>query len=170
MTIWEGTLRDGIDAVVIKPALWEIDGNLDYYNTWASGGQGAREHPQLAAEQAAAVSARATRGDLTPFRGVVLFNCANADALGPDCNPGSDRPIGINQDSCIGNPRGLAWCDITIVVTREGAERALAAAPQLASDPPNVIRVWLNDRRGVDLVRGGLDGEYDLYLRVERMP
>jgi hypothetical protein len=170
MTLWEGTLRDGIDVVVIKPVLWEIDGNLDYYNTWASGGQGAREHPQLAAEQAAAVGDRAARGDLTPFRGVVLFNCANPDSLGPDCKPGNDRPIGINQDSCIGNPRGLAWCDITVVVTREAAERALAAAPQLGSDPPNVIKVWLNDSRGVDLVRGGLDGEYNLYLRVERAP
>jgi hypothetical protein len=170
LTLWEGTLRDGIDAVVVKPTLWEIDGQLAYFTKWADSAGGARSHPQLSAEQAAAVKDKAANGDLTPFRGIVLFSCANADVLGPDCSPGNDRPIGINQDICIGSPRNLSWCDITIVVTREGVERLLSSPNEVLGVPPGLIAIDLTEPQGVDLVRGGLDGSYELFVRVERLP
>jgi hypothetical protein len=170
LVVWEGALRDGIDAVIVKPTLWEVDGQQQYYSQWANPTHSGRAHPQLRAEQAAAVKDKATQGDLTPFRGVIVFNCASADVLQADCSPGDDRPIGINQNTCIGNPRGLAWCDVTIVLTREGIERALSSSYQVAGDPPGVITIPLSDREGVDDVRGGLDGNYELYIRVERMP
>jgi hypothetical protein len=168
--VWEGTLRDGIDAVVIKPTLWEIDGGQLYYAQWANPQHSGRGHPQLAGEQSAAATARATQGDLTPFRGVIVFSCASADVLQPDCSPGDDRPIGINQDGCIGNPRALAWCDLTLVLTREAADRTLAAPFVVDGVPPGLITISLRDRGGVDPVRGGLDGEYNPFLRVERLP
>jgi hypothetical protein len=170
LVVWEGVLRDGIDAVIVKPTLWEVDGQLQYYSQWANPTHSGRAHPQLRAEQAAAVKEKATQGDLTPFRGVIVFNCANADLLQADCSPGDDRPIGINQNSCIGNPRGLAWCDVTIVLTREGIERALSSSYQVDGVPPGVITIPLTEPEGVDAVRGGLDGNYELYVRVERMP
>jgi len=111
-----------------------------------------------------------TNGDISPFRGVIVFSCAHPDVLQPDCSPGNDRPIGINQDTCIGNPRALSWCDITVVVTREGVERALSSPSQVLGIPSGVTMIRLTEPEGVDLVRGGLDGSYEIFLRVERMP
>ena len=110
------------------------------------------------------------RPDLTPFRGVDLFNCASASTLGQDCNPGNDRPIGINLTPCNGRRMGLAWCDVTMVITREGIERALASTAQAGGVPANSMSIRLAEPEGVDAVRGGLDGRYELYMRVERAP
>jgi hypothetical protein len=173
MMLWEGTLRDGVDAVVINPVLWEEDGQLEYYNEWADANSHTRRQTERAAAQAAAIRARANAGDLTPFRGMLVFICSSASDLIPDCKPGNDRPIGINREVCVGDTFAsslLAWCDVTVVVTREGIEKALSATASVGATPSGVIVVPLVEPSGVDLVKGGLDGSYELYLRVERQP
>jgi hypothetical protein len=32
--VWEGTLTDGVDALVISPTIWEQDGGTSYYTQW----------------------------------------------------------------------------------------------------------------------------------------
>ncbi len=172
LALWEGTLRDGIDAVVVNPVLWEEDGQLEYYNEWADPNSNTRRQAARAAAQAAAVKDRASRADLTPFRGMLVFICSSASDLIPDCKPGNDRPIGINRESCVGDTFAsnlLAWCDVTVVVTREAIENALSG-PAIGGSGPGAIAIPLVEPGGVDLVKGGLDGHYELYLRVERLP
>jgi hypothetical protein len=173
LTLWEGTLRDGVDAVVINPVLWEEDGQIEYYNEWADPNSSTRRQAARAAAQNAAIKERASKGDLTPFRGMLVFICSSASDLIPDCKPGNDRPIGINREVCVGDTFAsnlLAWCDLTVVVTREGIEKALSAAFSTGGAPAGTIVVPLVEPSGVDLVKGGLDGSYELYLRVERLP
>ena len=170
MAVWEGTLRDGVEAVVVTPTLWEVDGRLDYYAQWENPTGGARWHPQLAAEQIAAIKDKVAQADVTPFRGVELFNCAVGSVLDADCSPGNDRPIGIDLTPCNGTRRGLSWCDVTVVLTREGVERALSSPSPAGGVPPGTITISLTEPEGVDAIRGGLDGNYELYLRLERVP
>ena len=173
LALWEGTLRDGIDAVVINPVLWEEDGQLEYYNVWADANSSTRQQPARAAAQAAAIRDRVSRSDLTPFRGMLVLLCSSASDLIPDCKPGNDRPIGINREVCVGDTFAsnlLAWCDVTVVVTRENVERTLSAAISTGGAPPGLVIVPLVEPSGVDLVKGGLDGSYELYLRVEPLP
>jgi hypothetical protein len=172
LALWEGTLRDGIDAVVINPVLWEEDGHLEYYNQWADPNWYTRRQEARAAAQTAAIKDRADRNDITPFRGILVFICSSASDVIPDCKPGNDRPIGINREVCVGDTFAsglLAWCDLTIVVTREAVERALAG-PAAGGAAAGVLTIPLVEPSGVDLVKGGLDGLYELYLRFERLP
>jgi hypothetical protein len=157
--------------VVVNPVLWEEDGQLEYYNEWADADSYTRRQPARAAAQANAVSDRAKTGDLDPFRGILVFSCASASEVIPDCKPGNDRPIGISTSMCVGDTFASnlpAWCDLTIVMTREGIEKALAA-PSVGGASPGVIVVPLVEPGGVDLLKGGLDGSYELYLRAERV-
>ena len=173
LTLWEGTLRDNVDAVAINPVLWEEDGQLEYYNEWADPNSHTRKQPARAAAQVAAIKDRASKGDLTPFRGMLVFICSSASDLVPDCKPGNDRPIGINREVCTGDTFAsnlLAWCDLTVVVTREAIEKALSATFSSGGTPPGVVVVPLVEPSGVDAVKGGLDGSYELYLRVDRLP
>jgi hypothetical protein len=173
LALWEGTLRDGIDAVVINPVLWEEDGQLEYYNEWADPNSHTRRQSERAAAQAAAIKDRAARGDLAAFRGMLVFICSSASDLIPDCKPGNDRPIGINRETCVGDTFAsslLAWCEITVVLTRESIEGALAAAISTGGTPPGLVTIPLVEPSGVYVVKGGLDGSYEFYLRAERLP
>jgi hypothetical protein len=172
LALWEGTLRDGIDPVVVNPVLWEEDGQLKYYNWWADPNHFTRGQPARATAQATGIQDRASRGDLTPLRGILVFLCGSNSEVLPDCEPGNDRPIGINGGSCLGDTFAAnlpAWCEVTVVLTREGVERALAG-PAAGGAGAGVIPIPLVDTSGVDPLKGGLDGNYELYLRVERLP
>jgi hypothetical protein len=173
LALWEGTLRDGIDAVVINPVLWEEDGQIEYYNEWADPNLFLRQQAQRKAAHTAAIMDRATRADLTPFRGMLVLLCSSNVEVIPDCKPGNDRQIGINRESGVGDTfksNLLAWCELTIVATREAIEQALSSTAQAGGIPAGVIVMPLVEPTGVDLVKGGLDGSYELYLRVERLP
>ena len=183
LKVWEGTLRDGIDVVIVKPTLWEIDGQVEYYNQWATLRDpiGNFQNPRFgavkvvddSAAQAAIVKERAAQGDITFFNGTAVFICDQSLGALPDvCGGGADRPIGIDASKeCVRwklNDEQY-WCDIAAVFTREGIERALSAS-QVGGALPGSVTIPLNDRPGVDTISGGLDGSYDLYLRVERLP
>jgi hypothetical protein len=127
------------------------------------------------AAQATEVKDRAERGDITFFRGTPVFFCSEAFGTpGDTCDGGTDRPIGFDKSGCIGLSGGgglTAWCDVTVVFTREGIERALSASSQVGGVPPGLITIPLIEPPEVDTVTGGYDGSYELYLlRVERLP
>ena len=175
LILWEGVLRDGIDAVVVNPVLWEADGNAEYYDHWSDGSSATRVQPARASAQAGAIRDRATRGDLTPFPGILVMLCQSNSDLEPDCKqPGNDRQIGISNQGCTGDtftsPYFRAWCELTIVFTREGIERTLSAAEQIGSIVGGLITVNLLEPGGVDTIKGGFNGSYEMYVRVERLP
>ena len=182
LAVWEGTLRDGIDALIVKPTLWENDGQIEPYDKWSTLRDRAGNYQQPArnsqvnaqdhAAQAAVIKERSDRGEITTFRGTPVFFCSDLVGSSDYCHGGFDRPIGIDRTGgCIGydyRQQG-AWCDLAIVVTREGIERALSAS-QVGGITPGLVTIPLIEPTGVDLISGGYEGSYELYLRVERMP
>jgi hypothetical protein len=172
--VWEGTLQDGVEAVVVNPVLWEADGQSKFFAEWSDPNQWIRIQPARASAQAAAIKTRAANADVTPFLGTLIINCSSSSDVLPDCEPGNDRPIGINSTSCLADTFGSAnfrsWCELTMVVTREGIEKALSSTSQVGGAAAGVMAIPLVDTSGVDAVKGGLDGNYDLYIRLERVP
>jgi hypothetical protein len=171
--LWEGALQDGVEAVVVNPVLWEVDGQLQYFDLWADPNHSTRRQPARADAQAAAIRDRAARGDLTPYRGPLVFICSSSSDVIPDCSPGNDRPIGINREPCLADTfvsNLLAWCEQTMVFTREAIEGALSSTSQIGGAAAGVITLPLIEPSGVDAIKGGLEGSYELYLRVERLP
>jgi hypothetical protein len=175
LLVWEGTLRDDIDAVVVNPVLWEMDGNTEYYDEWANSNSFFRLQESRRTAQTAAVKDKANREDLTPFPGSLVITCSSASDLEADCKqPGNDRPIGMNNGACAGDtfttPNFRHWCELTIVFTREGIERTLSAASAIGSTVGGLITLPLIEPTGVDAIKGGFEGSYEMYLRVERLP
>jgi hypothetical protein len=183
LAVWEGTLRDGIDALIVKPTLWENDGQIEPYDKWSTLRDRVGNYMQPArigrvneedhAAQAAVIKDRAGRGEITTVRGTPVFFCSELVGTSDYCHGGFDRPIGMDKvGGCIGYDyrANAAWCDLALVVTREGIERALSASYQVGSISPGLITLPLVEPAGVDLITGGYEGSYELYLRVERIP
>jgi hypothetical protein len=64
---------------------------------------------------------------------------------------------------------GGCWGGSDVVVTREAIEKALSSPYQSGGTAPGVIQIHLVD----GVVSAGtaqFEGNYDLYLRVERLP
>jgi len=174
LLLWEGQLTDGLEAVVVRPTMWVLNSRLDVFNRWqqlaASVGAvafvdgSAKTARDLALDN---VRDKAGRSDLLPFSGEsrVLFACFS-DIIPTiesyQCAPGfSHRPIGLRSTG--GSPSFSGWFDLAIVVTREGIEKALSSSSQIGGASNGVIPIALVDNGS------NWGGNYDLYLKVERI-
>ena len=168
--IWEGTLTDGGDAVVIRPVLWEWDGDPSTYNVWVQRWTpGNFRYSEEAGTEQAAIKSKLDSPDLSPYIGTRNFFCT-ADILKSTlifdvCKRGTERPIGINRMVCPGNNQMdyAVWCNPTIVVTREAVEKAYASTSQTGGVAPGVIPIHLLD--GPEFA-----GTYELYVAIQRLP
>jgi hypothetical protein len=165
MLVWEGQLSDGLEAVVVRPSLWVRNGPLDTYNLWVS------QVTNPAAYVGASIDSRITGADLTPFRvdTGAMFMCYSAEQAAflvgnLRCQSGFDRPIGLlpHPDPFLSHMN--AWRDVFVVVTREAVEKALSSLYQTGGVSSGVIAINLVDNGPA------WGGNYDLYLRVERVP
>lgn len=187
LRLFEGTLTNGVDALVISPTLWEEDGGNQAYQFWSADMDAMT--PQLF--QRPEIQDQLARGSFAPF----LFgsfavpgrsNLENA-ALGAATMgisfvglaleglfDGRDRPIGLV-------PSGLADSSVVlpnqvVLLTREIIEAALAPLPPGTAPigPPAWPRF---PKPGVMMIpfrdgQHGLDrpAYYEMYLKVERLP
>jgi len=168
--VWEGTLTDGGDAVVIRPVLWEVDGDPGPYNAWVqrwTPGNG--EYSAQGGQEQAAIKLKIDGQELSPYIGTRNFWCT-ADIFestlinGYTCRRGTDRPIRINNIVCQTvnyNSTDPVWCNPTVVVTREAVEEAYASTNQTGGIAPGVIPIHLAEP-------SAFAGTYDLYLAVQR--
>ena len=195
--VWQGTLTDAKDAVIILPTLWEWDGNDDGYNKWF---ESELAHASNIWSDVGVQSAL-THGDLgliTPpgqvetsygktFTATAVFEFLFIGA-GPFSMLGTgdyDRPIGATMGAG-GSP---SLPRRAIVITRENVEVALQkrAATVPGSTLPSGVVINLPPNATAILPNGGLpfgtiavplfdgpgdllQGRYILYLTVERIP
>jgi hypothetical protein len=168
LTIWEGTLGDGADAVVVRPTLWEWDGDaaiLYYWRDYWLARTG--ELWNLARSDAGTSNLGTIAGGRSPvFAYTGNFYPSNEEQA--RMWPGRDRLIGL--DALGGDYMSRAYRnEKLLVVTREKIEAALAhpAALQLG---PGVVALSLVDTRPPDDHYMYFNADYVLYLRVERLP
>ena len=159
--LWEGTLTDGADALIITPSIWEEDGSNSLYSLWEQEQQALNismyavpsVQNQISQKQfGVLVSGNAGMGGGT-FAGTQLKIAADMllMAFGPPVinllASSNDRPIGL-----LANGAHQAMLPVhAIVLTREIIEAALAAPP-LGAIPNPVIA--LNSLLGQALLGG----------------
>lgn len=166
--VWQGTLTDQQDAVIIFPTLWEWDGNSQGYDQWYSNEM--TQAPNILTDPvvrqslssptiqliAPAGSTGVAGGPAISVGQVVAM--ANLDLQAVLLAGSFDRPIGVMGLSTAPKlPRRA------IVLTREKIETTLGLKPSASSGIMAVALVdapWIPD----------LQGSYVLYLQVERIP
>jgi hypothetical protein len=145
--LWEGTLTNGVDALVITPSLWEQDGGTAYYTQWEQQQQAlnlslftnAKVQAQITQKVFGSLIAGVSGNSSNTSVGSIIL--ANQDMmfvttfglpLGTLLSTSADRPLGL-----VANGRdATALPNHTVVLTREIIEAALALPPLGAIPSP----------------------------------
>lgn len=165
LLLWEGTLTDGVEVVVIRPTLWVHNLGPHTYEYWrglvTAAGEGL----------VSVIETKIGAADLSPYRVPYpdgsregsMFHCLAWDKLGwtTECRSNMDRPIGLLRNPY--DNLSVEWTDLLVVLTREAIEKALSS-PYQTGGANGVIAIHLRD--GYE----AWNGNYDLYLRVDRVP
>lgn len=178
--LWEGTLTDGIDAVVVMPTIWEQDGGTAFYTQWQQ--QQAALTPSLftnqriqdqITQQAFSVVMSGASSVQNDVLGSLFFSISFKSML----SGGPDRPIGLVENG----PNGTALPSRAVVLTREIIEAALArpaigvfaspfpTVPGVLAPVPGLLMIEFYDAQAA----GGLNNRrarYQMFIQVERLP
>jgi hypothetical protein len=157
LLVWQGVLQDSGQILVVNPVLWESDnnatGNFPYWWGWWStpNGSGILQNKAYSAKRS------------VPIVGDWLGRMEDNIPIQPPMtvSHGMDRPLGIGGlDLGWGStptPNANSLTPSGLILTRERIEQALG-----------VNRALLLAWRFHD--RPSLDGDYMLYIQIERMP
>ncbi|MGD9851401.1 MAG: hypothetical protein AB7T38_09045 [Nitrospirales bacterium] len=181
--VYEGPLTDS-SLLIINPTLWEYDGSSDTYQRWeqrwkvSSGGLTATLAPAFAVQMAfasdpaanAVIQRQMQIQNIEVTMGLLLEDIVHA--------PG-DRPIGLERipPPTTGNPLQshppivYSLRDRYVVLTRKKIETELSSPSSIGNVPPVLITIPFIDGPPA-LPIGGiqLQGNYTMYLRVEKLP
>ena len=157
--MFEGPLSDYSDVVIVRPSLWEYDGDVTARQWWTQ--NVAPADPTTVFKRYSGITTRP--GMQLTHLGWPLLQAQRKSAYSSpgDVLPGMDRPIGMTA------PSNCSTCspkliDHALVLTRERVEEALAGQPFV------IIPYRLTDANpGGDMK---YDGDYTLYLLIERLP
>ena len=166
MVVWHGPLADSGDVLVLRPTLWEEDGDataFNFYTRFISEASPAKTWGIPALQQSLATTAiEPIKGIDRAGKGYLLWSSpdfADYAVVGNRqefyVNPGRDRPIGMWHNY---------WIDKVVVLTREKLEAELRRSSAIAA-PAGFITLRLRENQ---LGTNPLHGDYLLYLRVER--
>jgi hypothetical protein len=165
LVLFEGPLTDGSEAVVVRPVLWEWDGDGRHFQTWS---QFFTSSDPAGTIKSSLVQQAITTPGLNFILGGVLPNMSGIqdwNYVTYDIGAGQDRPIGM-QPNAARAAHLPEWTDHILVFTREKIESALSSAYQVGS--PGVVGIPLTDANPEGNV--AYDGDYTMYVRVERLP
>lgn len=167
LLLFEGPLTDGSEAVVIRPTLWEFDGDGQHYQKWSQYFTGS---DPAATIKSGIVQQAINASGLDFFLGGVLPKTAGQkdwNYVTFDIGPGQDRYIGMRPNPADGIwGQYPEWTDHLLVFTREKIEAVLSSAYQVGS--PGIVAIPLIDANPNG--SSSYEGDYTLYLRVERLP
>ncbi len=167
LRLWQGTLSDGGDIVLVTPTIWEHDGDTSVFQQWAQS-QSVLDNTIL---QDAAVQSRLTTQLLSPVAVGTTSNVVGLLGTLETLLTGTkDRPIGLVAAA----DRTVRLPNTTLVLTREILERALSSpSPAQATTSPGVVIT--SSKPGVlvlnyaDSAAAGGQALYSLVLQVERL-
>jgi hypothetical protein len=160
--MWSGQLTEGLDVVVVFPALWEWDSDQDPVRRWEA---------TLASESRSIQSDTARLNRMSRNQTVVLPDFTmDKGLLSGILEGGHDRPIGFLEATPGGGLVGFFFDTLfgkdfvfpvkAIVLTVDTIEKALNnPSPKGAG----VVEVRLPEAPD-------LAGDYTLYLQIDRVP
>lgn len=148
--VWEGTLEDG-KILIIHPTLWEWDGangNYNHWNVWMYDNY---------------IAQRKNEATLDRYLNVEIPLRVGADyPMVIDNVSGHDHPIGMAYNYT--NDRSkFKVADPFIVLTRARLDALFSSPSVIGGVPPVVIPVEFVD------YGDGLEGNYTMYLRVDKL-
>ncbi len=166
--VWDGELRTGGDVLILKPSVWEEDGQTPatygvYVNEQSNSSIAAIwSQPSFQAMLAgnggnSVVIQGKPKSPLGPFFSLEYAPPLIAQLI----TIGKDRPVGLTV-----NGNNIVLQQPIMALTRETIEAALAKP--LPGLQPGVIPVTLED--GPSTIQIPLAGKYTLYFQVERLP
>lgn len=152
--VFEGDLVQGLNAVVIVPTMWEVDGGG---NLWP------RFQTAINAAAPAIITAGATLAGGPTAGGAVgpaataTFSALDNLMTGIRGGDGGDRLIGLHRSS---SGDGETFTASVVRLNYDLAELALRT--RIGPHPPGILAINYRDD-------GDLNGNYMLYLKVERV-
>jgi hypothetical protein len=159
LVLWEGALSNGQDVIVLRPILWEEDGNPGVFQEWRTAVEGSAAGTIGSSDVQNAIKAPAivqvVGGGLIWSYGSAWDELRYVGKYRGQVRAGHDRPVGMNaaiEDKTY-------FRDLQVVLTREQIETELNRS--------NAVARGLVPVRFTDTVESG--GAYTLYLRVERV-
>jgi hypothetical protein len=166
VSLWEGELRDGIDVVVLRPVLWEFDGNeAAWYTVYA------QRFPPAAPRQAFDLPVVQAA---IPRAGVAFESVPGSTMTGAWVADTQDHPIGTVLNLTGTGQVAGTWTDRVLTLTREKLEPWLTAAGGVGRLE---LRVWGEIRvpaPGVGTVQQNVRqdavADYTLNVTIERRP
>ena len=176
LLLFEGPLTNGQEVIIIHPTLWEWDGDQTAFGIWTTQATMNTAVPitvltGLAQEIASAsISVIDLHGPGDNMLTAPALKLQELMSMLPNGEPisirsGMDRPIGLAPPGT-GVGRLLKWQDRVVVLTKEKIDAALGGTYTVGA--AGIIRIQLVDSNPMgDL---GYNGDYVLYLRVERVP
>ena len=162
LLVFHGPLTQGKEVVVIRPVLWESDGNRNAYDMWHS-------HFTESAPEATYnfIEGEIAKPGIQIALGEFMLSancCSKFIDLGSfRITRGTDRPIGLApRDRRLSY---LEWQDRLVVLTKEKLD-SIFDSPY-STTTVGIIPIPLADQDAGDIP---YSGNYVLYLRVERLP
>lgn len=160
LVLWEGGLADGQDVIVLRPTLWEEDGEPVSFQDWRDAVETSASATIGSPDVQKAIQgpgiAQLLGGGISHSYASAWDELRYVGRSTHQVRAGHDRPIGMNYRA-----GGYTYFrDLQVVLTREQIEAEL--------NRPNTAARGLVPVRFTDTVEGG--ATYTLYLRVERVP
>lgn len=180
LTLWEGTLTDGVDALVISPSLWINYGDKPLFITWNQNEDSftnsilmdSRVQNQINNQTLGTLvvgSSQTTGGSVVQsVAGDVVQAVADTILVIPfvelQGNPSHDRPVGVGDANPSDPTSSMILPNMTIVLTREIIEK------RLGSNSWTMMTIDFKDTTQAFTAMIGSDhrGEYTMFIQIER--
>jgi hypothetical protein len=150
LLVWEGSLTNNQQFLVVTPALWESDGDMTGYNFWKSSWRSMLFNGVGLSSEALGGLKAPTIAPIVP-----IARFTNGAWASVPADEGQDRPIGARSSST-----GPRFTDSGLVLTQDLIERTLTAA----GSSKFVFSIDYQDAQGLG------NGFYTLYIEIDRMP
>jgi hypothetical protein len=179
MTLWQGTLTDGVDALVISPSLWINYGDNPLFSTWNQNENSFTSSLLLASSVQNQINTQALGMVFLGPSENVMGSAAQSvvhDATTAIIDtilvipfielggPSHDRPIGLTDANPSDPTSSTILPNATLVLTREMIEK------RLGSNSWTILPIDFKDTAHgfTNLPGSDRPGEYQMFIQIER--
>ncbi len=180
LTLWEGTLTDGVDALVISPSLWINYGDNPLFSTWNQNQDSfnnsilmdPRVQNQINNQTlgtivlgpGANVSGSVAQATVHDAATMILDTILVIPFVELQGGPSHDRPVGLADANPSDPTSSTILPNTTLVLTREMIEKRLGSGSWM------MMPIDLNDTAHsfTGLIGADRPGEYQMFIQIER--